>query len=65
VWPDLIERTTICGSILKELAVAAETEGHGKWTETKKYLVSVKLTGNYTGRSTKCNLRRNERNSSS
>ena len=40
------------GNVLKELAAAEDSEGNGKWTETKKYLASVKLTG----RSTKCNL---------
>jgi len=40
------------GTVLKELAAPADSEGHGMWTETKKYLASVKLTG----RSTKCNL---------
>jgi hypothetical protein len=48
VWADLIRRTTICGSVVKELATAADSGGHEKWTETKKYLASVKLTGRRT-----------------
>jgi hypothetical protein len=63
VWADLIGRTTICGYVVKELAGKADTEGQGTWTETKKYLASVKLTG----RRTKCDLggERNERNTTS
>ena len=37
---------------MKELDAAADSEGHGKWTETKKYLASLRLTG----RRTECNL---------
>jgi hypothetical protein len=57
VWADLIRRATICGSVVKELAAAADSEGHGKWTETKRCLASVKLRG----RRTKCNLRGEKR----
>jgi len=62
----LSEEQQYAGTVLKELATAADTEGHGKWTETKKYLASVKLTG----RRTNCNCvkgtkGRNERNTTS
>jgi hypothetical protein len=53
------------GTFSKELAAAVDTEGHGKWTETKKYLASVKLTGRRTKMLLGWGAGRNKRNSTS